>query len=105
MSERERQILSMLVQMDKQFGKGSVQMLGSEAAQPIPVIPTGSIAVDHALGVGGLPARARYRDFRAGILGQRLLWRSTSLRKPKRWAAPRHSSMPNTRSIPITPAT
>jgi recombination protein RecA len=55
MTERERQILSMLIQMDKQFGKGSVQMLGSEAAQPIPVIPTGSIAVDHALGVGGFP--------------------------------------------------
>ncbi len=55
MTERERQILSMLVQMDKQFGKGSVQMLASGATQPIPVISSGSIAIDNALGVGGFP--------------------------------------------------
>ncbi len=55
MTERQREILGMLVQMDKQFGKGSVLMLGEQAAQNISVIPTGSIAIDHALGVGGLP--------------------------------------------------
>jgi recombination protein RecA len=41
--------------MDKQFGKGSVQMLGDQGAQSISVIPTGSIAIDAALGVGGFP--------------------------------------------------
>jgi recombination protein RecA len=55
MTERQREILSMLVQMDKQFGKGSVQMLGDQGAQSISVIPTGSIAIDSALGVGGFP--------------------------------------------------
>jgi recombination protein RecA len=55
MTERQREILGMLVQMDKQFGKGSVLMLGEQAAQNISVIPTGSIAIDHALGVGGFP--------------------------------------------------
>lgn len=55
MTERQREILSMLVQMDKQFGKGSVQMLGDQGAQSISVIPTGSIAIDNALGVGGFP--------------------------------------------------
>jgi recombination protein RecA len=55
MTERQREILSMLVQMDKQFGKGSVQMLGDHGAQSIAVIPTGSIAIDSALGVGGFP--------------------------------------------------
>jgi recombination protein RecA len=55
MTERQREILSMLVNMDKQFGKGSVQMLGDQAAQSISVISTGSIAIDHALGVGGFP--------------------------------------------------
>ena len=55
MTERERQILNMLVQMDKQFGKGSVQMIGSRAGVPVPVISSGSIAIDHALGVGGFP--------------------------------------------------
>jgi recombination protein RecA len=55
MTERQREILSMLVQMDKQFGKGSVQMLGDQGAQSVSVIPTGSIAIDSALGVGGFP--------------------------------------------------
>jgi recombination protein RecA len=55
MDERRRQILTTLAQMDKQFGKGSVLMLGSRAALPVEVIPTGSIGVDNALGAGGLP--------------------------------------------------
>src|SRR6202167_6107509 len=41
--------------MDKQFGKGSVLRLGSRNVLPVAVIPTGSISLDAALGVGGLP--------------------------------------------------
>ena len=41
--------------MDKQFGKGSVLMLGSKAALPVDVISTGSVSIDNALGTGGLP--------------------------------------------------
>jgi recombination protein RecA len=55
MDDRRRQILNTLAQMDKQFGKGSVLMLGSRAALPVEVIPTGSIGVDSALGAGGFP--------------------------------------------------
>ncbi len=55
MDDRRKQILATLSQMDKQFGKGSVLMLGSRAALPVEVIPTGSIAVDNALGAGGFP--------------------------------------------------
>jgi recombination protein RecA len=44
-----------LAQIDKQFGKGSVMRLGDRTAQPISAIPTGSIALDVALGIGGLP--------------------------------------------------
>jgi len=55
MDERRRQIAATLAQMDKQFGKGSVLMLGSRAALPVEVITTGSIAVDNALGAGGFP--------------------------------------------------
>jgi len=55
MDERRKQILVTLAQMDKQFGKGSVLMLGSKAALPVEVITTGSIAIDGALGAGGLP--------------------------------------------------
>jgi recombination protein RecA len=52
---RHRQILATLAQMDKQFGKGSVQMLGSNASLPVEVISTGSVAIDNALGAGGFP--------------------------------------------------
>src|SRR5580692_1546460 len=54
-SERNRLIAQALVQMEKQFGKGSVIQLGSRNALPVTVIPTGSISVDAALGVGGFP--------------------------------------------------
>lgn len=41
--------------IEKSYGKGSIMRLGDEVAEEIPVIPTGSIALDAALGVGGLP--------------------------------------------------
>jgi recombination protein RecA len=48
-------IMQTLVQMDKQFGKGAVLQLGSRDTQQVSVIPTGSISIDSALGVGGVP--------------------------------------------------
>ena len=54
-SERNRLIMQTLLQMEKQFGKGSVVQLGSRNALPVTVISTGSISVDAALGVGGFP--------------------------------------------------
>src|SRR5882724_8586159 len=57
MEERDRQkiIDQTLVQLDKQFGKGSIVILGSSNVVPVSVISTGSISIDSALGVGGLP--------------------------------------------------
>src|SRR3569833_705896 len=55
MEDRRQHILAALSQMDKQFGKGSVLMLGSRAALPVEVITSGSVAVDNALGAGGFP--------------------------------------------------
>jgi recombination protein RecA len=53
--DREKSLATALAQIDKQYGKGSVMRLGDEARAPIDVIPTGSIALDIALGIGGLP--------------------------------------------------
>lgn len=53
--ERARQIMQALLQMEKQFGKGTVLQLVSRNALPVSVIPTGSISLDAALGVGGFP--------------------------------------------------
>ena len=54
-SERARLIMQTVVQMEKQFGKGAVVQLGSRNALPVNVISSGSISIDTALGVGGLP--------------------------------------------------
>src|SRR5579871_4478816 len=53
--DRRKLILTTLCQLDKQFGKGSVLMLGSRTVVPVTVISTGSISIDSALGVGGFP--------------------------------------------------
>ncbi|ONH31282.1 recombinase RecA [Pseudofrankia asymbiotica] len=53
--DRDKALDNALAQIDKQFGKGSVMRLGDETRAPIQAIPTGSIALDVALGIGGLP--------------------------------------------------
>jgi recombination protein RecA len=53
--DRAKALEIALAQIDKQHGKGSVMRLGEEGRAPIEVIPTGSIALDVALGIGGLP--------------------------------------------------
>ncbi|MET7423774.1 recombinase RecA [Dactylosporangium sp. NPDC005555] len=53
--DREKALGLALSQIDKQFGKGSVMRLGERVIAPMAVIPTGSIALDVALGIGGLP--------------------------------------------------
>lgn len=53
--EKEKALEAALLQIEKQFGKGSVMKLGQDAIMEIAVIPTGSIALDVALGVGGVP--------------------------------------------------
>src|ERR1700709_2736601 len=53
--DRDKALDMALAQIDKQFGKGSVMRLGDSPAVAMKVIPPGSIALDIALGVGGLP--------------------------------------------------
>ena len=65
-SDKDKALEAALAQIERQFGKGSVMRLGQEARAPVEVIPTGSIALDVALGIGGLPARPRRGDLRTG---------------------------------------
>src|ERR1700754_3093709 len=53
--DREKALDAALANIERQFGKGSVMRLGDETRAPLEVIPTGSIALDVALGLGGLP--------------------------------------------------
>ena len=53
--DRDKALETALVQIERQFGKGSIMRLGQEGHVPVEVIPTGSISLDVALGIGGLP--------------------------------------------------
>ncbi|GAA4769627.1 recombinase RecA [Citricoccus nitrophenolicus] len=54
-TDRDKALEAALAQIDKQYGKGSVMRLGDEVRVPMEVIPTGSVGLDVALGIGGLP--------------------------------------------------
>ncbi|WP_132993811.1 recombinase RecA [Gordonia zhaorongruii] len=54
-TDRQKALDLALAQIDKNFGKGSVMRLGEDTRPPMEVIPTGSVALDIALGIGGLP--------------------------------------------------
>lgn len=53
--KRKAALDTALAQVEKSFGKGSAMRLGDQPEQNVEVIPTGSLALDMALGIGGLP--------------------------------------------------
>jgi len=53
--EKEKALESAIFQIEKQFGKGAIMRLGSQERFQVPVIPTGILTLDYALGVGGVP--------------------------------------------------
>jgi recombination protein RecA len=53
--DRDKALETALVQIERQFGKGSVMRLGQETRQAVEIIPSGSISLDVALGLGGYP--------------------------------------------------
>ena len=53
--EKKKALEAALSQIEKQFGKGSVMKLGEFTAMNVEAIPTGSLSLDVALGIGGIP--------------------------------------------------
>jgi len=53
--DKEKAVESAMTQIERQFGKGAIMKLGSRQVVSVPAISTGSLALDKALGVGGLP--------------------------------------------------
>ena len=100
--DREKALQLALAQIEKSHGKGSVMRLGDDTRPPVGVIPTGSIALDVALGVGGLP-RGRVVE----IYGPESSGKTTvalhAVASARRRAASPPSSTPSTRSTPSTP--
>ncbi|MBA7694784.1 Protein RecA [subsurface metagenome] len=54
-ADKQKAVQLAMDQIERQFGKGSIMQLGGRVIADIPVISTGSLALDHALGVGGIP--------------------------------------------------
>ncbi len=54
-AEKDKAVKTAMSQIERQFGKGSIMKLGGREVQAVPVIRTGSLALDRALGVGGFP--------------------------------------------------
>src|SRR5690625_7201564 len=73
-----------LAQIDHQFGKGSVMRLGDDTRPPVEVIPTGSVALDAALGIGGLP-RGRIVEIYGPESSGKTTLRSEERRVGKEW--------------------
>src|SRR4051795_10587766 len=61
-AERGKAVAAAIQAIEKQFGTGSIMKLGAHSITAIDVIPTGSIALDLALGVGGIPAAGSPRS-------------------------------------------
>ncbi len=53
--DKEKAVESAMIQIERQFGKGAIMKLGSRPVIDVPVIPSGSLALDKALGIGGIP--------------------------------------------------
>lgn len=102
MTEREKAMELALTQIERRFGKGAIMKLGDAAKVNVEVIPTGSIALDLALGIGGVP-RGRITE----IYGPELLvkQRSACMSSPMLSGRVdmRPSSMQNMHLIPLMP--
>ena len=56
MDDNKKKLLdNAILQIEKQFGKGAIMKLGDRKVEPVDVIPTGCLTLDHALGIGGVP--------------------------------------------------
>ena len=54
-SDKTKALEGAVSHIERQFGKGAIMRLGQREVLGIPVIPSGSLAVDHAIGAGGFP--------------------------------------------------
>ncbi len=82
--DRDKSLETALAQIERQFGRGSIMRLGDEGRAPIEVIPTGAIALDVALGIGGLP-RGRVVEVYGPEGSGKALAMDTPIPTPKGW--------------------
>jgi len=97
--DREKALDAALGQIEKQFGKGSIMRMGENLHMNIESIPTGALALDMALGIGGLP-RGRIVELYGPESSVSRHWRCTSSPKPSETVASVPTSTPSTRWTP-----
>ena len=91
--DRQKALENAMKQITKEFGAGSIMRLGEMGDKlDIEVIPTGSLALDIAVGVGGYP-RGRVIETMGRSPPARRRWHCMRSQKRRRWAASPHSSM------------
>ena len=84
--DRDKSLDMALGQIEKQFGKGAIMRLGERGNVGVEAIPTGALALDMALGIGGLPAVGSSRSSARSRPGSRR-WRCTWSPRPNATAA------------------
>ena len=99
---RQAALDTALAQVEKSFGKGSAMRLGDRPEQDVEVIPTGSLALDMALGIGGLPKGRIVEIYGPESSGKTTLALHVVANAQKAAVWP-HSSMPSMRSIRSMP--
>ena len=99
--ERKKALEAALQQIERNYGKGAVMRLGQHHGMQIDSIPTGSMALDAALGVGGLP-RGRIIEIYGPEASGKPPLHCMRWRKHRKKAAKRRISTWNTRWIPCT---
>ena len=100
---RERELDAAISSITKAYGDGAIMRLGDARAQKkIEVIPTGGLAIDLALGVGGLPRGRVVEIYGPESSGKTTLMLHV-IATPRKPAGSQRSLTPNTRSIPAMP--
>lgn len=101
MEEKQKALDRAILQIEKQYGKGSIMRLGEQTSLDLEVIPTGSLSLDIALGVGAFPGPdrgdLRARGFRKTTLALHVM------AEVQKTGASRPWWMRNTPWIPATP--
>ena len=96
-SEKLKALQAAMEKIEKSFGKGSIMKMGDDSVEQVEVIPTGSIALNVALGVGGYP-RGRIIEIYGRNHPVKQHWLFMPLLKRKKLAVSLLLLMPNTLS-------